>query len=110
MKYCDVTTREGRKDFYRSSEWQILREFILSRNPLCERCIKRDRIEPATELHHRRDLADYPEGKLDPQNIEPLCKYHHNLHSALEASGSEKDLNLINKEWNLIIKPLNTKP
>ena len=110
MKYYDVTTREGRKNFYRSSEWMILREFILSKGPLCERCINKDRITPATEVHHRIDLAHFPEGKLDPNNLEPLCAPCHNTHSALEESGSEKDLQLINREWKINVKDFNKKP
>lgn len=105
-KFHDVTTREGRKEFYRSSEWLILREFILSKGPLCERCLKKDRITPATECHHRIDLSHFPEGKLDPNNIEPLCANCHNKHSALEESGSEKELTKVNKEWNPEIESL----
>jgi 5-methylcytosine-specific restriction protein A len=110
MKNYDFSTREGRAAFYRSSSWQILRNFMLSRNPLCERCLKRDRITPGSEIHHRVELVNYPEGRLDPSNLEVLCQECHNKHSALESSGSEKDLQLINREWKADITEFNKKP
>lgn len=102
----NVSTRKGRAAFYRSKEWQMLRNFILSRNPLCERCLKKDRIVQATEVHHRIDLAHFPEGRLDPENLEPLCAKCHNEHTARESSGSEKELTKVNKEWNPEIESL----
>jgi len=73
----DWSKRKTRQRFYRSSEWQILRKWILSRHPLCEKCIDNDRITPATELHHKIDIKDDPSKRLDTNNLQPLCKKCH---------------------------------
>jgi len=109
-KNIDVRTKEGRADFYRSTEWLMLRQYILSKNPLCERCLKKDRITPATEIHHRVDLAYFPEGRLDPNNLEALCAPCHNSHSAREATGSELDLEVVNRNWKIDVEDFNKNP
>lgn len=110
MNKLDLTTRKGRNAFYKTSEWQILKNFILSQHPLCSWCIKKDRIEVATTVHHKRDLVDFPEGALDPENLEPLCWKCHNTHSGIEASGSLKDLSPVNRTFSIDVQEFNRKP
>ena len=97
-------TRKERQDFYQSKEWSIIRKFMLSRNPLCEFCIQNDRIKPAEAVDHKRDIIDAPHLRLDPSNLQCLCASCHNKKSAIEASGSEKDLKIVNRKWN--VEPL----
>jgi len=75
-------TRAERQKFYKSSHWQILRQWVLSRDPLCELCITKDRITPGTECHHKIDIADRPDLRLDPKNIQVLCQTCHNTISS----------------------------
>lgn len=60
---------------------------MLTESPLCERCLIGDIVEPATVVHHRRphrgDLVLF----FDPENLEPICKPHHDSHGQLEDHG-----------------------
>lgn len=38
---------------YKSARWQRLRAAKLAVDPLCEWCLEREIVEPATEVHHR---------------------------------------------------------
>lgn len=102
----DLTTREGRQHFYHSDEWRSLREFILSRKPLCVFCLDKDMIRVATVCDHIVDIAVDPALRLDPSNIQPLCTKCHNEKTARRSSVNyEVNQQLFNKKWNL--KPLN---
>lgn len=38
---------------YKTARWRRLREGQLSSQPLCEWCLERDEVTPATEVHHK---------------------------------------------------------
>ena len=97
----DWTDTKTRQTFYKSKEWQYLRKWILSRGPLCELCIAKDRLTPATEVHHKIDLWIDPAKRLDPNNLQPLCQSCHNTISAGNAMNNEKDMTPSNKKWDL---------
>ena len=46
---------------YKTARWQRLRAAKLAADPLCEWCLEREIVEPATEVHHaiahKGDLA-----------------------------------------------------
>ncbi|RVN04036.1 HNH endonuclease [Sinorhizobium meliloti] len=41
------------RKLYRTARWRRLRERQLSDAPLCQWCLEREIVEPATEVHHR---------------------------------------------------------
>lgn len=62
------------KGFYQSRAWRNTRKLALQRdNFLCQHCLRKKRITPATEVHHKKELEDYPKLALDLDNLECLC-------------------------------------
>ena len=60
--------------FYKSSAWRKIRVLALQRdNYLCQHCLKKGVLKIATEVHHIRPIADYPESALDLDNLISLC-------------------------------------
>ena len=83
------------KHFYNKSEWKCKREQILSRDFYeCQDCRRRleeasekgivlhgeDRtIRAANEVHHIKELKEYPELALVYENLISLCTQCHNI-------------------------------
>lgn len=65
--------------FYHSTEWQAVRRQVLERDHyLCQVCKRARRITPATTVHHIIPVrVDYSK-RLDPSNLETICKACHN--------------------------------
>ena len=68
--------------FYKSRRWQQTREaFLNSRGRLCERCLKKGLYHPAVIVHHKVYLTaeniHNPEISLSWDNLEALCREHH---------------------------------
>jgi 5-methylcytosine-specific restriction protein A len=99
-------TREERQNFYSSPEWKILRKYMLQLQPLCEMCLRKDRITVATELHHIRDIADAPHLRLDTSNLMPICKSCHSTITVVNSSGTMKYSEPVNKIHNVKAKEL----
>ena len=60
--------------FYHKPAWRRVRLLALQRdNYLCQKCMRRKKITPATEVHHIKELEDYPELGLELDNLESLC-------------------------------------
>ncbi|MDP5274341.1 HNH endonuclease signature motif containing protein [Chengkuizengella axinellae] len=56
-----------------------MRLFVLQRDSyLCQRCLRMDRLTQANIVHHIKELEDYPELALDPNNLESVCATCHN--------------------------------
>lgn len=81
----DRTARDADgKRFYHSDAWLKLRRLKLSINPLCERCLKRGMLTPASIAHHKQERRDHPELALELDNLESLCA---SCHSSEHAQG-----------------------
>lgn len=66
--------------FYNSRGWRNLAEDV--RNTFhyeCQQCKREGSVGPADEVHHKKPLKAYPYLAYEKNNLEPLCKYHHNL-------------------------------
>lgn len=68
--------------FYTTRAWRRCRDtFLASRGGLCEVCLKKGLIEPATEVHHKihltEDNVSNPEISLNPENLMALCEECH---------------------------------
>ena len=89
-----MTDKEA-KAFYNSKKWKKKRLDVLERDHHeCQDCVKRlkeaanndeqlhgeDRkIRRATEVHHIKDLKEYPDLGLDDENLTRLCTQCHNI-------------------------------
>ena len=84
-------TEDDKKTFYRSKDWKSLRNQALVRDNFeCQECkrqgfvtidsIKREgkRKNIVLNVHHIKEIEDYPELALELDNLETLCVYHHN--------------------------------
>jgi 5-methylcytosine-specific restriction endonuclease McrA len=62
--------------------WKRLRADHLKREPLCRECRKAGRAVPATVGDHIIDIAERPDLRLEDDNIQSLCKTHHDRKTA----------------------------
>ncbi len=65
------------KPFYRSKEWEKVRQYVIRRDKyLCQKC-----GSPAEEVHHKIHLSpeniNDPEIALSPDNLVSLCRDCH---------------------------------
>lgn len=68
--------------FYKSKAWEKCRAgYIKSVGGLCERCMKEGKVNPGVIVHHRiyvtPDNINCPEVVLNFDNLELLCREHH---------------------------------
>ena len=80
-----------------SKRWLYLRRDILNRHPLCKVCESRDRITPASEIHHRipvetgNTFAEKASLCFDVTNLVPICRNCHlEEHRRLKSSSKEE--------------------
>lgn len=96
MKVIDLRTRDGKQSFYQWGAWRNKREEKLCNDPFCEECLKKDKITPATEVHHIIDISDKPtlENALDYNNLMSLCKSCHSTITCKKPKAVWKPFNL----------------
>jgi len=94
--YCDVHRSLANSEYNRyrrdpdsnkryGRRWKNIRDLYISKHPLCERCLLRDRLVPATEVHHIRPLTSGGDNSDD--NLMSLCK---SCHSSITLSSANK--------------------
>lgn len=86
-RFCDNHKREKRKqydeqrgDFRKrgySSIWDKVRRLKVMKDPLCEICLKEDKITPVEIVHHIKPMDERPDLLLDMDNLQSVCRYHH---------------------------------
>lgn len=70
--------------FYRADKWRAKRSQILKRdNYECQDCKEEGKINTrrggkSLEVHHKKELKDYPELAFEDDNLITLCKVCHN--------------------------------
>ncbi|WP_020599867.1 HNH endonuclease [Spirosoma panaciterrae] len=69
--------------FYRNAPWRNLRKAKLEKDPLCEECLKKKRLVPATVVDHVNPIR-LGGAPLDIDNTRSLCKSCHARKSAKE--------------------------
>ena len=79
--------------FYSNGRWAHLREYVMSKHPICYNCRKYGIITPATEVHHcipfltGKDDAEKWSLFLDISNLVPLCEHcHKEIHRLMRAN------------------------
>ena len=91
-KYCEEhqSEMEYKRDrssyskLYSTSRWQRLRQYILSKEPLCVECKKNKRIRPAKVVDHIKPHKGNKKLFYDEANLQPLCKSCHDRKTAKE--------------------------
>ena len=87
--------RDFARAFYKSKEWEQVRQFVLMRDRfLCQKC-----GAPAEEVHHKIHLSPEniwdPKITLNPQNLASLCKEcHFAEHTHDKEAGKRRKLGL----------------
>jgi len=77
----EYRTREDRAEltkFYQSLHWRKLRQYHITRNPLCTQCTKSGLTVVADVVDHIIEIRDDPTRRLDPKNLQSLCHSCHN--------------------------------
>jgi 5-methylcytosine-specific restriction protein A len=82
VKKEDNRPNSGERGY--DNSWRKVRNYHLLGKPLCEDCLKENRYESATDVHHKIKLADRPDLRDDPNNLMSLC---HSCHSKRTAQG-----------------------
>jgi len=93
-----LSTAEGRKKFYQSSEWRLLRKLKLTEHPFCEICWDNKIKTLATEVHHIVDIQDDPTKCLTYNNLQSLCKSCHSKITSSDHPITPK-YEVVNKKW-----------
>ena len=75
------------RKWYSTARWKRLRDAVLTDQPLCVRCLATDIVTEATVVHHKVAHRGDPALFFDQENLEPLCKPHHDSHGQLEDHG-----------------------
>ena len=73
--------REDRAEltkFYQSLQWRKLRQYHITRNPLCTQCTKSGLTVVADVVDHIIEIRDDPTKRLDSENLQSLCHSCHN--------------------------------
>jgi len=74
---------DERRKIYNSERWRRLRAWKFASDPLCEMCLKEDKVVLAEDIHHIVSFMsmDDPEQRIslayDYENLMSLCKQCH---------------------------------
>ena len=72
--------------WYSTAKWRRIRQTQLTQQPLCQRCLAMDIVEPATVVHHADGGHKGDEHRFWFGPFESLCKPHH------DSEGQREDL------------------
>lgn len=91
MTQQTYTTYRDKKRFYKRGAWLRLRQQALERdNYECRECkrqgkvtadsirVEGERKRVVLNVHHKKEIEDYPQYALELWNLETLCIRHHN--------------------------------
>lgn len=60
-------------------KWNKLSAYYRSLHPLCEHCMKQEKITDATMVDHKVPVVVAPERRLDESNLQSLCWQCHHI-------------------------------
>ena len=101
--------RKLRAKAYNNSSWKKLRETYLKEHAVCQDCISKGKITPATDIHHIK--SPFKDGEinysllLDYTNLVSLCKECHGNRHATEQG--HKTAQLIIEELDKLFEDVN---
>lgn len=100
-----MMSKQERYKFYRSKEWESVRQQALERdNYECVECAKQGKVtsqqhNSKLDVDHIYDLEHYPNLKLNMENLQVLCLYHHNLKHNRFVGKQKKKNKWADDEW-----------
>jgi 5-methylcytosine-specific restriction endonuclease McrA len=95
MKPRPRDNRDRTKDVRKTARWQRLRQWVLSRNPLCADPFglhsEHGHVVIASQVHHIVPLADDATLALDETNLAALCHACHARVTTMERDGRARE-------------------
>lgn len=90
---CDNCSKKSKRDEFRAppsergydNDWRKLSERFRKQYPLCQPCIKKGKITPVADVHHIKPVRDFPELRLNWDNLMSVCRA---CHKEIEGNGS----------------------
>ncbi len=76
---CPLHARKSATVRGYDAAWRRLRLQVLTKEPLCRLCAAEGRVSAAEVVDHIKPISAAPELRLEPSNLRPLCKRHHDL-------------------------------
>jgi 5-methylcytosine-specific restriction protein A len=73
----EAARQQEKNTFYLSPAWKALIAAHAAENPLCRHCLEEGIITPLAEVDHIEPVKTAPDRRLDPSNLQGLCKPHH---------------------------------
>ncbi len=86
IEYKNSRTDKEEQAFYKSYRWKRLRKYKLSRNPLCEICLRGGIVKEASLVDHIRPIKNGGD-LMAVDNLQSLCVSCHNKKKAKEIKG-----------------------
>lgn len=93
----ETDMRKLRQDAYQNTAWRKMRDTFLHEHPICEECLKKGKVTPATDVHHIR--SPFSKGEvnytllMDYDNLMALCKEcHGNIHAKQQGHISPEEI------------------
>ncbi len=77
------------KKFYDSKQWKDLRQYFITRHPLCKWCDEEGVITKGDVVDHIKEITDGGDS-LDINNLQTLCHKHHNQKTNWERAKRRK--------------------
>lgn len=100
-KYCEThrhllnDEKQGnnrqRRKLYDTSRWRKLRNLKINSDPLCEECLRNDRITGAEEIDHIQPHKGNSDLFFDYKNLQSLCKSCHSSKTMRERNKKRGD-------------------
>ena len=89
--------RDLRRQYYNTTEWRKLRESYIKQHPICEECLNKGKVTPATSVHHKQ--SPFKNGTankqlfLDYNNLMAIChECHAEIHNREQGHISPQDI------------------
>jgi 5-methylcytosine-specific restriction protein A len=77
------------RHLYGRARWKALREAQLTAEPLCQMCLEFEIVELATVVDHKIPHKGDETLFFDPENLQSLCKPHHDREKKLIEMGKD---------------------
>lgn len=90
--------------FYKSKVWQIKKHNVMIRdNNECQECKKEGKLTikqlAKLDVHHKKELKEYPELALEDSNLVTVCVHHHNILDSKGSYGAKKKKFVNEERW-----------